>query len=77
MDVFLDHAILKLQIYSVDHLGRSRFEEGFEAEEVAKEVEVRSDSDECFAQIDEEGDMKNAVGMEMSKVNAVIAKKLP
>ena len=27
--------------------------------------------------IDEEGDMKNAVGMEMAKVNAVIAKKLP
>ena len=30
-----------------------------------------------LAQIDEEGDMKNAVGMEMAKVNAVIAKKLP
>ena len=38
---------------------------------------MRSDSDECFAQIDEEGDMKNVVGMEMAKVNVVIAKKLP
>ena len=38
---------------------------------------MRSDSDECFAQIDEEGDMKNVVGMEMAKVNAIIAKKLP
>ena len=41
-----------------------------------KVVEVWSDSNECFAQIDEEGDMKNAVGMEMAKVNAIIAKKL-
>ena len=38
---------------------------------------MRSDSDECFAQIDEERDMKNVVGMEMAKVNAKIAKKLP
>ena len=38
---------------------------------------MRSDFDECFTQINEEGDMKNAVGMEMAKVNAVIAKKLP
>ena len=36
-----------------------------------------SDSNECFAQIDEEGDMKNTVGMEMAKVNAVVAKKFP
>ena len=34
-----------------------------------------SDSDECFAQIDEEGDMKNTVGMEMAEANAVVAKK--
>ena len=27
--------------------------------------------------IDEEGDMKNAIGMEMAKVNVVISKKLP
>jgi len=38
---------------------------------------VQSDSDECFTQIDEEGDMKNAVGIEIAKVNVVIAKKLP
>ena len=38
---------------------------------------MQSDSNECFAQIDEEGDMKNVVGMEMAKVNAKIAKKLP
>ena len=37
---------------------------------------MQSDSDECFTQIDEEGDMKNVVGMEMTKVNVVIAKKL-
>ena len=36
-----------------------------------------SDSNECFAQVDEEGDMKNAIAMEIAKVNAVIAKKLP
>ena len=36
-----------------------------------------SDSNECFAQIHEEGDMKNAVGMEMAKINTIIAKKLP
>ena len=76
MYVFLHHAIPQLQINSVDHFGGPRSKEGFEAEEIAKEVEVQSDSNECFTHIDEEGDMKNAVGMEMAKVNAVIAKKL-
>ena len=74
--VFLRHAIPQLQINSADHFGGPRSNEGFEGEEIAKKVEVRSDSDECFAQIDEEGDMKNAIGMEMAKVNAIIDKKL-
>ena len=36
---------------------------------------MRSDSDECFAQIGEEGDMKNTIGMEMAQANAIVAKK--
>ena len=76
MYVFLHHAIPQLQINSTDNFGGPRSKEGFEVEEITKEVEVRSDFNECFTQIDEEGDMKNAVGMEMAKVNAVIAKKL-
>ena len=36
---------------------------------------MRSYFDECFAQIDEEGDMKNVVGMEMAQANAIVAKK--
>ena len=77
MYVFLHHAIPQLQINSANHFGGPRSKEGFEAEEIAKEFEVRSNSNEYFARIDEEGDMKNVVGMEMAKVNVVIAKKLP
>ena len=77
MYVFLRRAIPQLQINSTDNFWGPRSKEGFEAEEIATEVEVRSDSDECFAQIGEEGDMKNAIGMEMAKVNVIIAKKLP
>ena len=77
MYVFSNHSIPQLQINTADHFGGPRSRKGFEAEEIEKNIEVRSDSDECFAQIDEEGDMKNAVGMEMAKVNVVIAKKLP
>ena len=75
--VFLHHAIPQLQINSADNFGGPRSKEGFEAEEIAKEVEVQGDSDECFTQIDEEGDMKNVVGMELAKVNVVVAKKFP
>ena len=34
-----------------------------------------SDSDERFAQINEEGDMKDTVGMEMAQANAIVTKK--
>ena len=53
MYVFLHHAIPQLQINSADNFGGPRSKEEFEEEEIAKEVEVRSDFDECFAQIDE------------------------
>ena len=65
MYVFLHHAIPQLPINSTNNFGGPRSKEGFEAEVIAKEVEVRSDSNECFTQIDEEGDMKNVVGMEI------------
>ena len=38
---------------------------------------MRSDFDERFAQINEEGDMKDTVGMEMAQANAVVTKKFP
>ena len=56
----------QLQINSTNHFGGPRSTKGFEAEEIAKEIEVQSDSDERFAQINEEGDMKDIVGMEMA-----------
>ena len=51
--VFLHYTIPQLQISSADYFGGPRSKEGFKAEEIAKEVKVRSDSDECFAQINE------------------------
>ena len=77
MYVLSNHSIPELQINTADHFGGPRSRKGFEAEEIAKKIEVRSDSNERFAQINEEGYMKDNVGMEMAKVNAVIAKKLP
>ena len=38
---------------------------------------MRSDFDERFAQINEEGDMKDTVGMEMAQANVVVIKKFP
>ena len=75
MYVFLNHSIPQLQINSANHFGGPRSRKGFEAEEIAKKIEVRSDSDERFTQINEEGDMKDIVGMEMAQANAIVAKK--
>ena len=64
-----------MQINTADHFGGPRSRKGFETEEIAKKIEVRSDFDERFAQINEEGDMKDTVEMEMAQANAVVTKK--
>ena len=75
MYVFSNHSIPQLQINTADHFGAPRSRKGFEAEEIAKKIEERSDFDERFAQIDEEGETKDTVGMEMAQANAVVTKK--
>ena len=77
MYVLSNHSIPQLQINTADSFGGPRSRKGFEAEEIAKKIEVWSDSDERFAQIDEEGDMKDTVGMEMAQANVVVTEKLP
>ena len=67
----------QLQINTANHFGGPRSRKGFEEEEIAKKIEVQSDSDERFAQINEEGDMKDTIGMEMAQANAVVTKKFP
>jgi len=64
--VFSNHSIPQLQINTADHFGGPRSRKGFETEEIAKKIEVRSDFDERFAQINEEGNIKDTVGMEMA-----------
>jgi len=48
-DVLIDHLIPYLKVYASDYLGRSRSSEGFEAEEVSKNIEVWRDAEEGFA----------------------------
>ena len=52
--VFSNPSIPQLQINTADHFGGPRSRKGFEAEEIAKKIEVQSDSNERFTQINEE-----------------------
>lgn len=36
---------------------------------------MRSDAKECFAQVDENGDMKNAVGIQMAEIDAIVSQE--
>ena len=46
--VFPHHTIPQLKKNPADHFGGSRSKEGFRPEEITKEIEVQSDSDERF-----------------------------
>lgn len=76
MDVLLHHSVPQQQVYAADHLGRSHTGERFEAEEMAEQIEVRSDSNECFTQVDKEGDVKDTIWIEMAEANAVVSEEL-
>ena len=47
----------------------------FQVEEVMKKIEVRLDSEESFAQIDEDCNLKNGIGIQVAEGDAIEGKK--
>ena len=70
----LRHAqIPQHKICPAHYFGASK---GFEVEEISEKIEMRIYSEIGFAYIDENGKMKNAIGIQMDEGNPIVIKKL-
>jgi hypothetical protein len=50
---------------------------GFDAEEEAEQIPVGFDSEKCFTEVDENGNVANGIRVEVMELNPVIVKKAP